>query len=1127
MFDTSLFGDLEPRGSKEEDKKLISRLGQKAKAPSSSRGNTLKDKVEWIRHEVDRHLSFLFDKVEACREEERLKVFFDNFINQDKGAIDTETLGLDYFKDKIYGWSTWAEGEKSLYVPVLHKGYVTGNDLDRQLSPEFIGKQLERVKSSNTKLVFHNAKFDMHMIYHNFGVMLPCWWDTMIASRLLHSSEEDHSLKYQYNVKVKKESGKPYDFKTLFSGMDPNLVPIDIMTPYAAGDTFETLGLQKYQEEEFKKYPGIYNVFKNIEMPLLPVIVDMEERGVCVDLDVLKQMKEKYLVRYEEAKKECLDELEKYSDKINTYNLRNPGKLSNPINLGSPAQVAILFYDIIGLPESQKYKRGTGKKVLELYKGKNEFIDKLVNLRDAEKLVNGFINSIPEFIKEDGKVHPDFVQIKGTGNTNEEDEENGADTGRFSCIAEGQYVQVVNGQKRIEDIEIGDYVYCYGDDGSVHLSKVTNKFDNGIRDCVEILWQSTGTHTSGNLVCTPDHKIRLKTGNWVQAKDLKRFDKLSHLRRGIGENGRPRLYGSNNFCELEHNVIKRDYFKCENNSMCIHHKDEDKTNNSLNNLEIMTLSKHSKYHANELLEHDRIDTRTFCSNKYREKARQNARITVLERLPKEEVIRLLLENNASPTKCGYDYSTIMLRIKEYGINLDEIKEICEGTDVDNFTRVFFEENGKTTKIAKRLHIGLGKVRKYVKKYDLCYNHMVQSVKFVGKRHVYDLEVLDYHNFVVSEICVHNCKAPNLQQIPGRGEKSELRKMFCASPGYVMMSSDYSQQEVRVLAHCSGDEDMLSAYRNNKDLYALMASKVYKKSYEDCLEFYPEGTKLIIDGKEIICKNKEHTNKEGKKRRSSCKSLVLGIMYGRGQASIAEQIGSTLDEAKDLIDTFYKEFPNVRNWMNKVEKSCSENGYVDTLAGRRRELPDALLDEYEFKNKGGRPKDFNPLSFMSPETANELDYTVDEDTKNYYIDKLKKAYGWKAKEEVINEARSEGIEIKDNSQYKAKAMRQAVNTTIQGTSADMSKLAMLYCAQNEELTRLGFKILFPVHDEIIAEAPKETAKRCGELMSEMMVKAANELCPSVPFKCDVEYMERWGGDSLECDENGNWFVADSH
>jgi DNA polymerase I len=435
MFDTSLFGDLEPRGSKEQDKKLISKLSQKARTPSSSRGNTLKDKVEWIRHEVDRHLSFLFDKVEACREEDRLRTFFDNFIQQDKGAIDTETLGLDYFKDKIYGWSTWAEGEKSLYVPVLHKGYVSGNDLDRQISPEFIGSQLQRVKDSNTKLVYHNAKFDMHMIYHNFGVMLPVWWDTMIASRLLHSSERDHSLKYQYNVKVKKDAGKPYDFKTLFSGIDPNLVPIDIMTPYAAGDTFETLGLQKYQEEEFKKYPGIYNVFKNIEMPLLPVIVDMEERGVCVDLDVLKQMKDKYLIKYESEKKTCLEELDKYSDKINAYNLRNPGKLSNQINLGSPTQVAILFYDIIGLPESQKYKRGTGKKVLDLYKDKNEFVKKLSSLRDAEKLVNGFINSIPEYIREDGKVHPDFIQIKGTGNTNEEDEENGADTGRFSCVA--------------------------------------------------------------------------------------------------------------------------------------------------------------------------------------------------------------------------------------------------------------------------------------------------------------------------------------------------------------------------------------------------------------------------------------------------------------------------------------------------------------------------------------------------------------------------------------------------------------------------------------------------------------------------------------------------------------------
>lgn len=250
-----------------------------------------------------------------------------------------------------------------------------------------------------------------------------------------------------------------------------------------------------------------------------------------------------------------------------------------------------------------------------------------------------------------------------------------------------------------------------------------------------------------------------------------------------------------------------------------------------------------------------------------------------------------------------------------------------------------------------------------------------------------------------------------------------------------------------------------------------------------------------------------------------------LMYGRGQASIAEQTGSTLDEAKALIDTFYNEFPNVRKWMTKVEQDCEKNGYVDTVMGRRRELPDALLPTYEFKNKGGRPKGFNPLDFSVG--TSELDYTVDEETKQYYTEKLNKAFGWKAKDDIIQEAKAEGIEIKDNSQFKAKAKRQSVNTIIQGSAADMSKLAMIYCSQNQELRNLGFRILFPVHDEIIAEAPIENARRCGELMSQMMVKAANYICPSVPFKCDVEFMLNWAGDSYDWDENGNLYVKDKH
>ena len=96
-----------------------------------------------------------------------------------------------------------------------------------------------------------------------------------------------------------------------------------------------------------------------------------------------------------------------------------------------------------------------------------------------------------------------------------------------------------------------------------------------------------------------------------------------------------------------------------------------------------------------------------------------------------------------------------------------------------------------------------------------------------------------------------------------------------------------------------------------------------------------------------------------------------------------------------------------------------------------------------------------------------------------------------------------------------------------SSADMSKLAMVMCYENKELRELGFRMLFPVHDELIAEAPEENAKRCGELMSKIMVDAANIICPSVPYKCDVEYMRNWGGDSLACNDDGNWYVADKH
>ena len=154
--------------------------------------------------------------------------------------------------------------------------------------------------------------------------------------------------------------------------------------------------------------------------------------------------------------------------------------------------------------------------------------------------------------------------------------------------------------------------------------------------------------------------------------------------------------------------------------------------------------------------------------------------------------------------------------------------------------------------------------------------------------------------------------PNLQQIPS-GDKS-IRMLFKSSENHILVGDDYSQQEPRCLAAFSNDETMINSYKQNKDLYAMIASSVYHNNYEDNLEHYPDGS----------------INVEGKKRRSSCKSLLLGLMYGRGVASIAEQIHGTVEEAQEIIDNFYNEFPKVKQWMDDSVAFAKKNGYVTDL-----------------------------------------------------------------------------------------------------------------------------------------------------------------------------------------------------
>ena len=334
--------------------------------------------------------------------------------------------------------------------------------------------------------------------------------------------------------------------------------------------------------------------------------------------------------------------------------------------------------------------------------------------------------------------------------------------------------------------------------------------------------------------------------------------------------------------------------------------------------------------------------------------------------------------------------------------------------------------------------------------------------------------------------------PNLQNIPSHNK--DIRKMFKATDGYVLMSSDFSQQEPKCLAALcrqQGDSQMYDTFMQGKDLYSEIASKAFHKSYEECKEFNADGS----------------TNKEGKERRTQAKSILLGVLYGRGENSIAEQLNVSEDEARQIKESVFKGFPAIKKFEQDSIKMAEDLGYVTTVCGRKRRLPDMQLPKYEFKWKDGATS--TDLLDFEDETEQEIPDSIID----MYWSKLDRAY-FKDKQKIKDQAlKKHNIVIIENSGKIAEATRQCVNSRIQGSAADLTKIAMIELSSNKRLQELGFRLLIQVHDEVIAECPEENAKECSKLLAETMSKAAEKIL-EMPIKCDVEITKQWYGESVE-------------
>jgi DNA polymerase I len=252
--------------------------------------------------------------------------------------------------------------------------------------------------------------------------------------------------------------------------------------------------------------------------------------------------------------------------------------------------------------------------------------------------------------------------------------------------------------------------------------------------------------------------------------------------------------------------------------------------------------------------------------------------------------------------------------------------------------------------------------------------------------------------------------PNLQNIPIKTELGrEVRKAFITDKGNKIVSADYSQIELRIVASISEDKNMITAFANDEDIHTITAAKMNNVKPEEVT----------------------------KDMRRAAKEVNFGIMYGMGANGLASRTGISRDEAAEFIRKYFEAFPNMKKYINETKDFVRDNGYVETLFGRRRYLPD--------------------IHSGVPNIA-------------------------------------------------AGAERMAVNMPIQGTAADLIKLAMIKIHKDLSQISAGAKLILQVHDELVFEVPEKDVKKVSEFVKKAMEDIHKFKCP---IKVEVESGDNWG------------------
>lgn len=402
-------------------------------------------------------------EVETIRTPERLKEYMDHCKQSGEYVLDVETTGLDIYNDILVGICLYTPGETSAYVPFNHTDLQNVRVADQMSEEQVRDIMITYLQDQELRCINHNIKFDNKKLAWDWKqIIVNIYWDTLIAGYVLNENEP-HGLKPLYNKYILHGKGSSEDYGDLFEGIPFNYVPIEVATVYGANDGFKTYALYKFQaqylredhpREDFRK---MYYVFREVEMPLIPLCTDMEMRGVEIREDFAKELSEDFNKEMVEVEAKCDAYVEQFKQYILDHNnLMRLTKGTCKINYSSPQQVAALFYDIFKLRSvSRKEPRGTGDKIIQKFlstaKKKDtkksrefaEFLENYQRFKEIKKLLGTYVDKIPQ-VKE-----PKINAVYTTYN------QYGAKTGRFSSsdtVSKINLQNIPSKEKRIRKI---------------------------------------------------------------------------------------------------------------------------------------------------------------------------------------------------------------------------------------------------------------------------------------------------------------------------------------------------------------------------------------------------------------------------------------------------------------------------------------------------------------------------------------------------------------------------------------------------------------------------------------------------------------------------------------------------